>query len=193
MAAWKDEWVDGDAKRWDGRYESAPPVEARSPEVIARWPDLAALLPTSGRCVDVASGPGAITLWLAGRGLDVTALDISGVAISQLDAAAAAGGLADRVDARTIDLDDGFPDDLRGLDLIVCQRFRDPLLYPVMIDRLRSGGLAVVTVLSSVGVDDPGPFHAPPGELRAAFTTDRCEILHHHEGDGLAHVVARRR
>jgi len=185
--------VDDDAERWDGRYASAPPVEARSPEVIARWPDLAALLPTNGRCIDVASGPGAITLWLAERGLDVTALDISGVAISQLDAAAAASGWADRVDARTVDLDDGFPDDLGELDLIVCQRFRDPLLYPVMIDRLRSGGLAVVTVLSSVAVDDPGPFHAPSGELRAAFTTDRCEILHHREGDGLAHVVARRR
>jgi len=184
--------VDDDAKRWDGRYESAPPVEARSPEVIARWPDLAALLPTNGRCVDVASGPGAITLWLAGLGLDVTALDISGVAISQLDVAAATGGLVGRIDARTVDLDDGFPDDLRDLDLIVCQRFRDPLLYPVMIGRLRSGGLAVVTVLSSVGADDPGPFHAPSGELRAAFVTDRCEILHHHEGDGIAHVVARR-
>lgn len=185
--------MDDDAKRWDQRYESAPQVEARSPEVIARWPELQALLPTGGRCVDVASGPGAITLWLASRGLDVTALDISGVAVSHLDAAVAAGGSADRVDARTVDLDDGFPDDLHDIDLIVCQRFRDPLLYPVMIDRLRLGGLAVVTVLSSVGVDDPGPFHAQSGELRAAFTTDRCEILHHHEGDGLAHVVARRR
>lgn len=185
--------MDDDAKRWDQRYESAPQVEARSPEVIARWPELQALLPTGGRCVDVASGPGAITLWLASRGLDVTALDISGVAVSHLDAAVAAGGSADRVDARTVDLDDGFPDDLHDIDLIVCQRFRDPLLYPVMIDRLRLGGLAVVTVLSSVGVDDPGPFHAQSGELRAAFTTDRCEILHHYEGDGLAHVVARRR
>jgi len=184
--------MDDDAERWDGRYESAPPVEARSPEVIALWPDLAALLPTKGRCVDVASGPGAITLWLAERGLDVTALDISGVAISQLVAAAAAGVSVERVHARTVDLDDGFPDDLRDLDLIVCQRFRDPLLYTAMIDLLRIGGLAVVTVLSSVGVDDPGPFHAPPGELRAAFTTDRSEILHHHDGDGLAHVVARR-
>lgn len=185
--------MDDDALRWDERYEATPRAEARPPEVIERWPELARLLPTSGRCVDVASGPGAIALWLAGRGLDVTALDVSGVAIRQLDAAAAASGLADRIETRTVDLDDGLPDDLHRVELIVCQRFRDPSLYPVLIDRLYSGGLAIVTVLSSVGVDDPGPFHAPPGELRAAFTNDRCEILYHHEGDGIAHAVARRR
>jgi SAM-dependent methyltransferase len=184
--------VDVDAERWDQRYESAPQVAARAPEVVALWPAVDTLLPTSGRCVDVASGPGGVTLWLAERGLDVTALDVSGVAIRLLDAAATTSELAGRVDARAVDLDDGLPDDLHDVDLIVCQRFRDPLLYPTMIDRLRIGGLAVVTVLSSVGADDPGPFHAPAGELRAAFTNARCEILYDHEADGLAHVVVRR-
>jgi len=49
-------------------------------------------------------------------------------------------------------------------------------------------------VLSSVGADDPGPFHAPASELSIAFGADeRCEILHQFEGDGVADVVVRRR
>lgn len=181
-----------DARRWDERYSTTTRIEAEPPEVIGHWPHLASLLPTAGRCVDVASGPGSVTLWLAERGLDVTALDASAVAIDLLESAATAAGFADRVDARVIDLDEGLPDDLRDLDLIVCQRFRDPALYPAFVDRLCDGGVAMITVLSTVGATEPGPFHAPPGELRAAFTNEQCELLHHSEDAGIAHVVVRR-
>lgn len=183
-----------DGPRWNERYATTTRVEPRAPEAIDRWPEITSLLPSSGRCLDLASGPGAVTLWLAQRGLDVVALDVSTVAIDLLESAARATGVADCVDARTIDLDDGLPDDLWDLDLIVCQRFRDPALYPTMIDRLRGGGLTIVTVLSRVGSTDPGPFHAPAGELAHTFDADeRCTILHHEEAAGLCHLVARRR
>ncbi len=183
----------GDAQRWDERYSMMTLIDPAPPDVIDHWPHLTSLVPTTGRCTDVASGPGPVTLWLAERGLEVTALDASPVAIDLLQTAATAAGCADRVDARLVDLDDGLPDDLHDLDLIVCQRFRDPALYPAFIDRLRGGGVAMLTVLSTVGVGEPGPFHAPQGELLAAFTNGRCEILHHSEDAGLAHVVIRRR
>jgi SAM-dependent methyltransferase len=183
-----------DGRRWNERYASVPAPSPRAPEVLDRWPELTSLLPASGRCLDVASGTGAVTLWLARQGLEVTALDVSDVAIGRLEAAAAAGGLSGRIDARTVDLDLGLPLDLHDLDLVVCQRFRDPTLYRPIVDRLRAGGLAVVTVLSSVGADDPGPFHAAAGELSIAFGADeRCEVLHQFEGEGVAHVVVRRR
>ena len=152
------------------------------------------MLPASGRCLDIASGTGAVSLWFAQQGFEVIALDVSDVAIGRLEAAATAGGLSGRVDARTVDLDQGLPADLDDLDVVVCQRFRDPALYRPIVDRLRSGGLGVVTVLSGVGADDPGPFHATAGELSSAFGADeRCEIVHEFEGDGVAHVVVRRR
>ncbi len=182
-----------DGRRWDERYSTTGPIEAQQPEVVDRWPHLTSLVPTTGRCTDVASGPGSVTLWLAERGLEVTALDASPVAIDLLQAAATAAGCADQVNARILDLDDGLPDDLHDLDLIVCQRFRDPALYPTFIDRLRIGGVAMITVLSTVGVSEPGPFHAPSGELLVAFTSGRCEILLHSEDAGIAHVVIRRR
>jgi SAM-dependent methyltransferase len=186
--------VHDDGRRWNERYATVMRVEARPPELIDRWPELVSLLPGTGRCLDVASGPGAVTLWFARRGLDVTALDASGVAIDLLRGAADAAGVTDRVDALVVDLDDGLPDDLGSFDVIVCQRFRDPRLYASMIDRLSPGGIVIVTVLSNVGTVDPGPFHAPAGELSGAFGADeRCEIVRSWEGEGVAHVVGRRR
>ena len=183
-----------DGRRWNERYEASPAPSPRAPEALDRWPELALLLPASGRCVDIASGTGAVTLWLAQQGLTVTALDISDVAIRKLEQAAAARGLSSCIDARAVDLDQGLPEDVDDLDLLVCQRFRNRSLYRPIVGRLRSGGLAVVSVLSSVGADDPGPFHAVAGELSSAFGSDeRCEILHHFEGDGVAHVVLQRR
>lgn len=182
-----------DGPRWNERYAASPTPSPRAPEALDRWPELASLLPVSGRCLDIASGTGAVTLWLAQHGLQVAALDVSDVAIGRLEAAATARGLSGRIDARTVDLDEGLPVDLEDLDLVVCQRFRDPTLYQPIVDRLRTGGLAVVTVLSSVGADGPGPFLADAGELSVAFGADeRCEILHEFEGDGVAHVVVRR-
>ena len=183
-----------DGRRWDERYATTTQVAASAPEVVERWPDITSMLPESGRGLDIASGPGSVTLWLARRGLGVTALDASGVAIELLRNAAAAAGVADRVDARTVDLDDGLPDDVGEFDLIVCQRFRDRRLDAPMIERLRPGGVAIVTVLSSVGSANPGRYHAPPGELSTAFGADeRCEVFRSYEGDGVAHVVVHRR
>jgi SAM-dependent methyltransferase len=192
--------MEDDRLRWDRRYEEAfddgrggsTGVEPTAPETIVWFPDLADRLPAAGRALDLACGPGSVTLWLAARGLDVVGLDVSPVAIDLLRRAAHANRLDGRVDARVADLDLGIPDDLVELDLIVCQRFRDPALYPVLLDRLRTGGIALVTVLSAVGVDEPGPFHAPAGELLAAFTDDRCDIVHHREANGLALIALRR-
>jgi SAM-dependent methyltransferase len=182
-----------DGPRWDARYNAVTDVAPRAPEIIERWPDLLSLVPTAGTCLDVACGPGATTLWLAERGLDVTALDASALAVGLLVSAASDAGSLDRVDARVVDLDDGLPDDVRHVELIVCQRFRDPSLYLPMVERLGAGGVLMVTVLSAVGATDPGPFHAPPGELRSAFAAEGVEIIEHAEGDGVAHLVARRR
>lgn len=183
-----------DATRWDDRYRDTTAVEAQAPETVRRWPDIAKALPNSGRALDIASGPGAVSLWLAARGLDVTAVDASPVAIGLLRAAAGALGLDHRIHAGIVDLDDGLPPDARGYDVIVCQRFRDPALSPAMVDMLRSGGYLMVTVLSAVGAQQPGSFHAPPGALWVEFAADeRCEVLHHEEADGVAHIVLRRR
>ena len=85
-----------DGRRWNERYAASPTPSPRAPEAVDLWPELASELPVSGRCLDIASGTGAVTLWLAQRGLDVIALDVSDVAIGRLEAAATASGLSGR-------------------------------------------------------------------------------------------------
>jgi SAM-dependent methyltransferase len=187
-----------DGRRWDERYRATTLVEPHQPEALLRWPHLATQLPVAGRVLDIASGPGSVALWAAERGFDVTALDASAVAISLLERTADdlghSGRLDGRIDARVVDLDDGLPADIVDVDLIVCQRFREPALTTVIIDRLSVGGYALVTVLSAVGAEQPGDFHAAPGALADEFgVDDRCDILHHHEGGGVSHIVVRRR
>jgi SAM-dependent methyltransferase len=192
-----------DALRWNDRYRGADPVRARPPEPLDERVDLASLIPTAGTAIDIACGLGAQTLWLASQGLHVIALDVSPVAIERVRAAADAAGLADHVDAREIDLDDGLPEAMPSAGVIVCQRFRSPGLYPSIIEHLAPGGIALITVLSEVGLSEvglsecgsgqpSGPFHARAGELVAAFTCGELEILHSAEAAGTATVMVRR-
>jgi SAM-dependent methyltransferase len=180
-----------DQQRWDDRYAGRDLAEPTPPDALAAA-DLTGLVPTTGHALDVACGLGAQSVWLAQRGLEVVSLDVSNVAIDATRRLAAAHQLEQRVDARQVDLDAGLPADVSGLDTVVCQRFRGVDLYPQLVDRLRVGGLLVLTVLSEVGADSPGPFHAPPGELIDAFTPLRVDVIHHVEADGQASLVAHR-
>lgn len=185
--------MEADRRRWDERYEGKPLASPQPPDVLGDADDLQALLPVGGTAVDIACGAGGQSLWLAGLGYDVVALDVSPVAIELTRAAAAACGLGARIDARVVDLDDGLPADLHDAAVVLCQRFRGRGLYGPIVEVLGAGGLAIVTVLSVVGVaGQPGEFHAPQGELLDAFTRRDVEIVHHAEGNGLASIVARR-
>lgn len=182
-----------DADRWNARYAGQPLADPRRPDALTD--DLEPLVPTAGRALDVACGAGGQTLWLAHRGLAVLALDVSDGAVAMTTAAVERESLTERVDTRVVDLDDGLPeppDAPAEFDVIVCQRFRARHLYGAFVERLTPGGIAVVTVLSETGADDPGPFHAPPGELAAAFDRSEVEILRHVEVDGQESIVVRR-
>ncbi|MGE3287500.1 MAG: SAM-dependent methyltransferase [Pseudonocardia sp.] len=104
-------------------------------------------------------------------------------------AAGAGGGAAGRVRWRVHDLDQGLPPGWTGpYDVVVCQRFRDPALYPALRSVVAPDGLLVLTVLSVVG-GRAGPYRAEPGELLAAFPGWR--VLDRTEGGGEAHLLAR--
>lgn len=185
--------MQSDATRWDERHRHASAPTARAPEPVHERADLATFVPSAGTALDVACGTGDQALWLAERGLHVVAIDVSPVAIAALTAAAADLGLAGRIDARIVDLDAGLPPDPRSVDVIVCRRFRDPALYPRFVERLARGGIGIVSVLSQVGAQAPGPHHAPAGELSTAFDRPDVDVLHDDEASGVATVVFRRR
>jgi SAM-dependent methyltransferase len=75
---------------WDERYRSQTSLWSGKPNrhLIAETEDL-----TPGRALDVGAGEGADAIWLAGRGWQVTAVDISLVALER------AAGHAERAGA----------------------------------------------------------------------------------------------
>ncbi len=180
-----------DAERWDDRYRAGSTPTAAAPDALLAA-GLVDAIPTTGRALDVACGSGAQALWLAGRGLTVTALDVSAEGIALAAKAATDAGLDDRVGFARHDLDGGLPATPSDVDVLLCQRFRDPRLYPEFVTRLAIGGIGIVTVLSRTGARSPGPFHAPSGELSAAFGRDDCDVLSHSETDGEESIVFRR-
>ena len=71
-------------RKWDDRYANGDAVAAPI-EVLA---DNAHLLPRTGEALDLASGIGGSALFMARRGLRVTAWDLSDVAVDRLSEAA---------------------------------------------------------------------------------------------------------
>ena len=95
-----------DAAFWDARYASAPAIWSGkpNPQLVA---EAAELTPTTA--LDVGCGEGADAVWLAARGWQVTALDISRVALDRAAAHARAAGpeIAERITWQQADLTEG--------------------------------------------------------------------------------------
>ncbi len=189
-----------DATRWDDVHVQRDAPVPRPPDALAA---AGIGLPAFGRALDIACGSGSVSTWLALQGLDVVGIDVSPVAIELATQLAAqlrddshertnSGSMAlGTLDFGVVDLDNGLP--AGHFDVVVCQRFRDPALYPSMVDALAPGGLLIVTVLSVVDHEgDPGPFRAIPDELVEAFGP-RVDILWSQEAGGQAHLVGRSR
>ncbi|AJE47722.1 SAM-dependent methyltransferase [Celeribacter indicus] len=86
---------------WNDRYAGDDYVFGTDPAAVL--PRLADRLPTSGRALCIADGEGRNSVWLARRGLAVTAFDPAPNALAKGRRLAAAAGV--EVDAREADLD----------------------------------------------------------------------------------------
>jgi 2-polyprenyl-3-methyl-5-hydroxy-6-metoxy-1,4-benzoquinol methylase len=145
------------------------------------------LFPIEGSALEIASGRGELSVWLARRGMEVLGVDVSPVAVDHAQELALRSGVADRCRFEVWDLDEGLPPG-PPMDLVVCHMYREPRLDRKLIERLAPRGLLAIASLSEVG-GEPGRFHARPGELRESF--GELEILADHEGDGVAWFLGR--
>ncbi len=181
-----------DRKYWDRRWaEIGPaPVVDCSPDPPV-FTDLVDLFPTSGRALDVACGRGRGSVWLAQRGINVTGIDISPVAIDLARQYAEAMGVADRCEFAVVDLDNGLIPDPR-VDLVFSYLYWTPEMTRPLVDRLTAGGVLAVCHVSEADAG-PGEWRIPAGELIQAFTAvEGLEILDDHEANGMARILARR-
>jgi SAM-dependent methyltransferase len=109
-----------DAQHWDERYRSSDQLFSGNPNgvLVTEAADLA-----PGRALDVGCGEGADALWLARHGWQVTAVDISRVALER--AAVAGADLVERVTWAQADLTTTAPP-TAAFDLVSLQYFPLP-------------------------------------------------------------------
>jgi SAM-dependent methyltransferase len=127
--------MDAVISKWNHIYsqsgqESYPPIEVLAENDF--------LLPTTGTALDLACGLGANAIFLAEKGLAVTAWDISVVAIDKLTAYAFPQGLS--INARQEKITaESFTK--CSFDVIVVSRFLDRTLSDAIIGALKPDGL----------------------------------------------------
>ncbi len=104
-----------DQQWWEERYRSAPALFSGrvNPQVALEAADL-----PPGRALDAGCGEGADALWLADRGWDVLAVDISTVALDRAATDAERRGLSGRVRFEQADLTRWTP--AGRFDLVTC-------------------------------------------------------------------------
>jgi len=183
--------ADADRERWDARYRAG----GGGMDAPAWLTPLADELPSGGRALDVAAGAGRLSLWLARRGFDVLAVDISPVGLALARGAAASEGFD--VQTRAMDLERE-PLPFGPFELIACFHYRQRSLWPLLAARLAPGGVFVAELATVKNLERHAHpsrrWLAEPNELLRACR--ELEIAYYREGwvgdRHLARLVATR-
>ena len=136
------------AAYWDERYGGAGRVWSGRPNqrLVEQVADL-----TPGTALDVACGEGGDAVWLARQGWEVTAVDVSEVALAKVAAHAEEEGVGDRIRIGFYDaLADPRPAGRRTFDLVTVSFLHVPepdfpAIYRGIADAVAPGGRLLVT------------------------------------------------
>lgn len=189
--------MDGDRERWNAKWrERAGELETQA--VVLS--DHAQLLPSRGKALDIAGGAGRNAIWLARRGLEVTLVDVSDVALAKAERRATATGLAGRMRFLRADLDGELP--LAPLfDLVLVFHYLNRARRDDFAGLLVDGGVLVAAQPTVTNLERHASprreFLVEPGELESWARELGMEILATHkgwtdEGRHEALVIARR-
>jgi 2-polyprenyl-3-methyl-5-hydroxy-6-metoxy-1,4-benzoquinol methylase len=137
--------------KWNQRYADEQKA-ARPAEVVLSY---AHLLPEKGSALDLACGLGGNALFLAGKGLDVEAWDLSAVAIQRLVQAAKQLNLSNlNAQVRDVEIQ---PPPAEQFDVIVVSYYLERTLVPALIQSLRPDGLIFYQTFTRQAVTLEGP------------------------------------
>lgn len=139
-------------EKWNRIYSAGSDRVQYAPIELLR--DYAHLLPERGTALDLACGLGANAMFLAARGLETCAWDISPVAIEKLRRAAAGQGIDIHAEVRDVET---VPFEKERFDVIVIGRFLVRRLAGAIVKALKPNGLLFYQTFIAEKVDDCGP------------------------------------
>lgn len=163
-----------DRIKWNKKHAEKAPGRL-IPDIVR---DFCGHAPT-GPALDIACGTGAVSLYLAGRGFHVDAVDISDVALAKF--------AKQHPCIRTVCADlDEFDLPVDHYNLIVNLRYLNRRLFPQIIDSLKPGGVLIFETFMHAANKalDRGfkrEYLLEADELRDAFA--KLETLHYAETD----------
>lgn len=193
---------EADREKWNARYREGAYETRQHPSelLVDRLPGL--VLPESGgKAIDVACGSGRNSLYLARRGWQVDAVDISETALEQLEDKARAEGLPISCINRDLEQELDVATDFLvadSYDLAIMFRYAHSALVAPLSRALKPGGYLIVESHLVTEADVVGPrgtrHRVAAGELRAAALG--LELLVYSEGivldpDGRSAAIAR--
>lgn len=158
-----------DKERWNEKYQTNNQIPEEPTDLVK---DYAKLAPGK-KALDIACGMGRHSKYLASLGFDVDALDVSSVAIKQLQN-------IPNIHAKEVDFDTYTLPKVH-YDLIVCTYYLERRLFPQMIEALRPNGIILMETFLYSSENERTPsnpaFLLNEGELEAYFD-EKCELLH---------------
>ncbi|WP_082606175.1 SAM-dependent methyltransferase [Nocardioides sp. Root190] len=158
---------------WDERYAGSDRVWSGNPNqrLVEQVADL-----TPGTALDVACGEGGDAIWLAGQGWEVTAVDVSEVALARVAAHAEEAGVGDHLKLGFYDaLADPRPAHRHTFDLVTVSFLHVPVedfpaIYQGIAEAVAPGGRLLVTAHHPHDVTSGARHDHGPGLL---FEPDR--------------------
>lgn len=135
------------------------------------------LLPSNGVALDLACGQGGSALFLAEKGLTVSAWDSSLVATEQLAASAKEKSVSIDIQVRDVILD---PPEASSLDVLVVSYFLERSLCPQLINALKPNGVLFYQTYCQDKVKQEGPrnpdFLLKDNELLSLFSQLKIRV-----------------
>jgi cyclopropane fatty-acyl-phospholipid synthase-like methyltransferase len=158
-----------DKERWNKRYKSSPIMPNKAVKILRDY----APLSQGKEALDIACGRGRHAKYLAEYGFRVEALDISSVALKELENIE--GIIPKEVDLDSYELEEN------RYDLIVCVNYLDRKLFPKIYKALKNNGLFIFQTFIYHPDNTKAPsnrdFLLEQGELRETFEKE-YEILY---------------